>query len=111
VIRARNPPCMIRSVSVVAEIEKEWTKIRAELDEVLKRRDELPAFHELTKEVSTITTDQMWKTFLFYGFGVKSEVNLRACRRQPTAPKNPGCPRRFSRSFRRRSTSGAPGSV
>ncbi len=75
-----NPPVYDSALFPwVAEIEKEWKKIRAELDEVLKRRDELPAFHELTKEVATITTDQMWKTYLFYGFGVKSEANLKSC--------------------------------
>jgi beta-hydroxylase len=75
-----NPPVYDTALFPWARgIEQEWTKIRTELNEVLKRRDELPAFHELTKEVATITTDQNWKTFLFYGYGVKSEANVRAC--------------------------------
>src|SRR5690606_19207991 len=63
----------------VAEIEKDWKLIRAELDEVLKDRDELPSFHEITKEVETITTDNNWKTFFLAGYGIECEENRRRC--------------------------------
>lgn len=62
-----------------AELENEWRAIRAELDDVLRERDALPSFHELTSEVRTITTDDKWKTFLFMGYGFRSERNLRRC--------------------------------
>ena len=44
------------------EIEREWPAIRAELDRILVRKDELPGFHEIAGDVSTITRDSGWKT-------------------------------------------------
>lgn len=52
----------------VAELEMDWRKVRAELDMVMKFRDEMPSFQEILKEVSTIQTDNDWKTF-FLGSG------------------------------------------
>src|SRR5260221_14450628 len=46
-----------------AEVEAGWKKIRAELDQVMQYREQMPSFHEILKEVTTITTDQNWKTF------------------------------------------------
>lgn len=60
-------------------IENEWPLIRAELDRVLTRKDELPGFHELASDVSTISRDRGWKTFLLAGYGFKSENNIRLC--------------------------------
>jgi beta-hydroxylase len=62
-----------------AEIEAEWRKIRAELDVVMQYRDQMPGFHEILKEVSTITTDQDWKTFFLAGIGMDCEGNARRC--------------------------------
>lgn len=61
------------------EIEREWRAIRAELDRVLVRKDDLPSFHEIAKDVGTITADRGWKTFMLVGFGVRSERNIAAC--------------------------------
>ncbi|MCS7298196.1 MAG: aspartyl/asparaginyl beta-hydroxylase domain-containing protein [Bacteroidia bacterium] len=61
------------------ELEDNWHLIRAELDKVLERKDELPAFHEITPEVRTITQDKNWKTFLFCGYGRWSERNAQLC--------------------------------
>jgi beta-hydroxylase len=60
-------------------LEAEWPKIRAELDKVMVRRDAMPSFHEIIKEVSTITTDQNWKTFFLKGVGLNCEENARQC--------------------------------
>jgi beta-hydroxylase len=62
-----------------AEVEREWPAIRAELDRVLLRKDELPAFHEIATDVSSITRDRDWKTFLLCGYGFQAEQNIRAC--------------------------------
>src|SRR5688500_1449517 len=62
-----------------AKVEREWTAIRAELERVLQRKDELPAFHEIATDVSTITQDRDWKTFLLCGYGFHAEQNIRAC--------------------------------
>src|SRR5580704_2077719 len=47
----------------VAAIEAEFPKIRAELDRVMLRRDELPNFQDISSDVKTIQTDNNWKTF------------------------------------------------
>src|SRR5690606_3829467 len=62
-----------------AEIEREWKLIREELDRVLTRKDELPGFHEIVREVSSISTDRDWKSFVFCGYGSVSEDAVRAC--------------------------------
>ena len=53
-------------------IEKEWRAIRAELDRVLARKEELPAFHELASDVASISQDSNWKSFLLAGYGFRS---------------------------------------
>ncbi|MBI2487330.1 MAG: aspartyl/asparaginyl beta-hydroxylase domain-containing protein [Deltaproteobacteria bacterium] len=63
----------------VADVEREWMKIRAELDQVMQRREELPNFHEITSEVKTITDDEHWKTFFLAGYGLKCDENCRRC--------------------------------
>lgn len=63
----------------VREVETEWTKIRAELENVLQRREELPNFHEITSQVKPITNDNLWKTYLLAGYGLQSEMNSKSC--------------------------------
>ena len=62
-----------------AEVEAGWKKIRAELDQVMKYRDQMPSFHEILKEVTTITTDDNWKTFFLAGIGMDCAENARRC--------------------------------
>jgi ornithine lipid ester-linked acyl 2-hydroxylase len=62
-----------------AEVEAGWKSIRAELDQVMKYRDQIPSFHEILKEVTTITTDDQWKTFFLAGIGMNCEENARRC--------------------------------
>lgn len=61
------------------EIEAEWTLIRAELERVLTRKDDLPGFHEIASDVATISQDGGWKSFILSGYGFQSEANIRAC--------------------------------
>ena len=63
----------------VAEVEAEWQAIRKELDEVMQYRDQIPCFHEILKEASSITTDQNWKTFFLAGIGMDCSENARRC--------------------------------
>ncbi|MBX6426201.1 MAG: aspartyl/asparaginyl beta-hydroxylase domain-containing protein [Variibacter sp.] len=75
-----NPPVYDNAVFPWAEeVAREWRTIRAELENVLKRKDELPGFHEIASDVSTISQDRNWKTFMLLGFGVPSEKNIRQC--------------------------------
>jgi len=75
-----NPPIYNNAVFPwTRSIEREWHAIRSELDRVLIRKDELPGFHELAADVSTISTDRGWKTYLLAGYGYRSENNIKRC--------------------------------
>ncbi len=75
-----NPPIYDNAVFPWAkDIEAEWCAIRAELDRVLTRKDDLPGFHELSTDVSTISHDRGWKTFFLCGYGFKSDNNIKQC--------------------------------
>src|SRR5690606_2149807 len=75
-----NPPVYDNATFPwVAEIEREWHLIRAELDKVLQRQEELPSFHEISTDVQTISKDTRWKTFFLAGYGLTSEQNIKQC--------------------------------
>jgi beta-hydroxylase len=63
----------------VREIEADWRLVREELDQIMSYRDQMPSFHEIIKEVSTITTDNDWKTFFLMGVGLETSENARRC--------------------------------
>ena len=63
----------------VEEIEAGWHDVREELDEIMAFRDDMPSFHEILKEVSTITSDNDWKTFFLQGVGMNCRENARRC--------------------------------
>ncbi|MGI8557133.1 MAG: aspartyl/asparaginyl beta-hydroxylase domain-containing protein [Solirubrobacteraceae bacterium] len=62
-----------------ARIEQDWELIRAELDGVLEDRELLPNFQDISVDQATITSDDKWKTYFFYGYGFKSEGNCLRC--------------------------------
>ena len=78
--RHGNPPVYDNAAFPwVAALERDWRLIRAELDTILTRKDELPGFHEISSEVRSISTDRDWKTFLICAYGLKSAAAIRAC--------------------------------
>jgi aspartyl/asparaginyl beta-hydroxylase (cupin superfamily) len=75
-----NPPIYDNAVFPWArEIEAEWRSIRAELERVLTRKEDLPGFHELASDVSVISQDRGWKSFMLCGYGFRSEANIALC--------------------------------
>ena len=62
-----------------AELEANWKTIRRELEDVMTYRDDLPNFQDISTDQATITDDDRWKTFFFFGFGFKSEANCARC--------------------------------
>lgn len=75
-----NPPIYDNAVFPwTGPIESEWRAIRAELDRVLTRKDDLPGFHELSSDVATISQDRGWKTFMLCGYGFRSQANIDQC--------------------------------
>ena len=60
-------------------LENNWSSIRFELDEILKYREELPNFQDISPEQYAITQDDRWKTYFLYGYGFKAEQNCARC--------------------------------
>ncbi len=60
-------------------IEANWQTILAELQEVMKNRDAVPSFHEVSPDQKKISKGNAWKTFILYGFGYRSEKNCAQC--------------------------------
>lgn len=64
----------------VAELENNWQLIREELDEVLKDRDSIPNFLQISPDQKKIDAEAgKWKTFFFYGYGYRLDDNLKRC--------------------------------
>jgi beta-hydroxylase len=62
-------------------LEDHWTVMRDELDALLQHREALPSFHDITEDAATISQDDKWKTYFFYGYGEKAEENCARCPR------------------------------
>ncbi len=63
----------------VKTLEANWLKIRQELDEILKYRENLPSFQDISPEQYVISPDNRWKTYFLYGYGFKAEQNCARC--------------------------------
>lgn len=63
----------------IGGVEAEWRAIRAELDRVLKYQGAIPNFQDVSVEQRSITNDDRWKTFFFYGYGVRNDENCDFC--------------------------------
>ena len=58
-------------------IEANWREVRAELDAVLPYMAHMQNFYDV--HPNYLTQDAGWKTFFFYGFGLKAPANCRRC--------------------------------
>ena len=65
----------------IAEVEANWTTIRAELEQVLEDHDALPNFQDISKDQIEITDDDHWKTFFLYGYGFEAKLGTELCPR------------------------------
>ncbi len=66
--------------SWTAELEVNWKTIRQELDEILKYRDNLPNFQDISPDQAyNASQDNLWKTYFLYGYGVKAKKNCDRC--------------------------------
>lgn len=63
----------------ISEFEGNWETIRAELDEVMKLRQAIPSFHEISPDQQRISKGDNWKAFIFYGFGIRFDANCQRC--------------------------------
>ncbi len=60
-------------------LENNYPTILAELNVVMGRLDQVPAFHQLSPDQVRISKGDNWKTFAFYVFGERVNDNCRAC--------------------------------
>ena len=66
----------------VGEIEAEWDLIRKEVDEIMKEREELPTFLQISPEQKKIDSAEeqgLWRAFFLYGYGERVEGNIARC--------------------------------
>jgi beta-hydroxylase len=63
----------------VPTLEREWRTIRAELDGLMTRKDELPGFQDILADVGAVSDDRGWKSFLFIGAGNRLPRNIAQC--------------------------------
>lgn len=63
----------------VRELEAGWRGVRADLEGVMTRLDEVPAFHQLSPDQARISKGDNWKTFAFYVFGHRVDDNCARC--------------------------------
>lgn len=63
----------------VAPLEANWPVIRRELEAMLKFREVLPNFQDISTDQRALTTDDHWKTLFFYAYGIKAEGNCTRC--------------------------------
>lgn len=52
-----------------------WEKIRDEVTEILKSREAIPAFQEVSPDQAEIAKGKNWRTFFLYGFGEQLPKN------------------------------------
>ncbi len=54
-----------------------WESIRDEAREVLKFRDEIPGFQEISPDQYRLAKGKNWKTYVLFGFGQRLEKNTQ----------------------------------
>ncbi len=54
-----------------------WPAILAEARDILKHRDAIPSFQEISPDQTRIAKGTNWRTFILFGFGSKLEKNCR----------------------------------
>ena len=60
-------------------LEDNWEAIRNEAAAMLQHDDHLPNIEDIQPQEQALNQDNKWKTFFFYGFGIKSEKNCEKC--------------------------------
>ncbi len=65
----------------VAELERHWTEIRDELEEVLSDRAAIPAFQDISVDQVDLSDDDRWQTYFLFGYGFEVAEHTAACPR------------------------------
>ena len=62
----------------------DWTKIKAEVTEILKHREAIPLFQDVSVDQMKIAKGNNWRTFILFGFGEKLKKN---CKQAPVTTR------------------------
>lgn len=54
-----------------------WQAILAEVQEILKHREAIPVFQDVSPDQMRISKGRNWRTFILFGFGTKLEKNCK----------------------------------
>ena len=65
----------------VAELERHWLQIRAELEVVLSDREAIPAFQDISVDQVDLSDDDRWQTYFLFGYGFEVAEHTAACPR------------------------------
>jgi ornithine lipid ester-linked acyl 2-hydroxylase len=63
----------------IAELEAQTPAIRRELDQVLKRRELVPNFQDVSPDQAVLTEGEDWKTLILHGYGRPVPENCALC--------------------------------
>ena len=63
----------------IAELERQWPAIRAELQAVLDHAAAIPPLAAISADHRRIAPPGKWKSFFLHGYGYRVEENLRRC--------------------------------
>ena len=61
----------------LASFTENWETIRTEVMGILKYREAIPAFHDISPDQKKISVGTNWRTFILFGFGNKLEKNCK----------------------------------
>ena len=56
-------------------LEENWRDVLDEVRQILKFRDQIPKFHEVSVDQKNISRGDQWRTFFLFGFGTKLARN------------------------------------
>lgn len=54
-----------------------WQAIHAEVRQILKHREDIPLFHDVSPDQMRISQGANWRTFILFGFGQKLQKNAK----------------------------------
>jgi ornithine lipid ester-linked acyl 2-hydroxylase len=57
--------------------EERWQDIQHEVKDILRYREDIPLFQDVSKDQMKIAKGTNWRTFILYGFGAKLEKNCK----------------------------------
>jgi ornithine lipid ester-linked acyl 2-hydroxylase len=66
-----------RHFPFLKEFTDNWPKIEAEVQEILKFREAIPVFQDVSPDQMKIATGNNWRTFILYGFGTPLAKNCK----------------------------------